>query len=114
MRMLSKFVVAGALSAIVAVAAPANAQDAAKQRFTHEGYTYVYDVKDTKTGKVISGRRYPDAVAFNLQVKGDKVSGVSGGQTVSFKVDDARGAASGAGTGGARRDGGCGVRGEVL
>ena len=40
MRMLSKFVVAGALSAIVAVAAPANAQDAAKQRFTHEGYTY--------------------------------------------------------------------------
>ena len=46
MRMLSKFVVAGALSAIVAVAAPANAQDAAKQRFTHEGYTYVYDVKD--------------------------------------------------------------------
>ena len=96
MRMLSKFVVAGALSAIVAIAAPANAQDAAKQRFTHEGYTYVYDVKDTKTGKVISGRRYPDAVAFNLQVKGDKVSGVSGGQTVSFKVDDARGAASGA------------------
>lgn len=96
MRMLSKFVVVGALSAIVAIAAPATAQEAAKQRFTHEGYTYVYDVKDTKTGKVISGRRYPDAVAFNLAVKNGKVSGVSGGQSVAFKVDEARGAAASA------------------
>ena len=94
MRMLSKFVVAGALSAIVAIAAPAQAEDSAKQRFTHEGYTYVYEVKDTKTGQVISGRRFPDAVAFNLAIKNGKVSGVSGGQSVSFKVDDARGAAS--------------------
>lgn len=93
MRMLSKFFVAGALSAIVAVAAPAHAEDAAKQRFTHEGYTYVYDVKDTKTGKVISGRRYPDAVAFNLSVKNGKVSGMSGGQSVAFNVEEARGAA---------------------
>jgi len=51
-------------------------------------------VKDTKAGKVISGRRYPDAVAFNLSVKNGKVSGVSGGQLVNFKVEDARGAAS--------------------
>ncbi len=93
MRMLSKFV----LSAVVAagaVSAPAHAEDAAKQQFTHEGYTYVYDVKDTKTGQMISGRRYPDAVAFNLSVKNGRVSGVSGGQQVSFKVEDARGAAS--------------------
>lgn len=94
MRMLSKFVVASALSAIIAVAAPAQAEEAGKQRFTHEGYTYVYEVKDTKTGKVISGRRFPDAVAFNLSIKNGKVSGVSGGQNVAFKVDEARGAAS--------------------
>ncbi|MEC3949222.1 hypothetical protein [Sphingobium sp. HWE2-09] len=94
--MLSKFIVAGALSAIVAAAAPAQAEDAAKQRFTHEGYTYVYEVKDTKTGKVISGRRFPDAVAFNLAVKNGKVSGVSGGQQVAFKVEEARGAAGAA------------------
>lgn len=94
MRMLSKFIVAGALSAIVAIAAPAQAQDEAKQRFTHEGYTYVYEVKETKTGKQISGRRFPDAVAFNLSVKNGKVSGMSGGQQVAFKVEDARGAAS--------------------
>lgn len=93
MRMLSKFVVASALSAVIATVAPAQAKEA-KQRFTHEGYTYVYQVKDTKTGKVISGRRFPDAVAFNLAVKNGRVSGVSGGQSVDFKVDEARGAAS--------------------
>lgn len=92
MRMLSKFIVAGALSAIAATAA--QAEDTAEQRFTHEGYTYVYEVKDTKTGKLISGRRYPDSVAFNLAVKNGKVSGVSGGQQVNFRVEDARGAAS--------------------
>ncbi|HAF42614.1 MAG TPA: hypothetical protein DCG90_12745 [Sphingobium sp.] len=90
--MLSKFIVAGALSAIAATAV--QAEEAPKQRFTHEGYTYVYQVKDTKGGKVISGRRFPDAVAFNLAVKNGKVSGVSGGQQVNFKVEEARGAAS--------------------
>ncbi len=93
MRMLSKFTIAGAVSAIAATAAQAG--DATpKQRFTHEGYTYVYQVKDTKTGQVISGRRYPDAVAFNLAVKNGKVSGISGGQSVAFNVEEARGAAS--------------------
>ncbi len=92
MRMLSKFIVAGVLSAIAAVT-PAAAEEAAKQRFTHEGYTYLYQVKDTKTGQVISGRRYPDAVAFNLAVKNGKVSGQSGGQNVVFGVEEARGAA---------------------
>nr|WP_062116998.1 hypothetical protein [Sphingobium sp. MI1205] len=89
--MLSKIVLTGAFGAAIAAVAPAQAEEA-KQRFTHEGYTYVYDVKDTKTGKVISGRRYPDAVAFNLTVRNGKVSGVSGGQSVAFKVEEARGA----------------------
>lgn len=93
MRMLSKFIIAGAASAIAATTAQAE-DAAARQRFTHEGYTYVYKVKDTKSGQVISGRRYPDAVAFNLAVKNGKVSGVSNGQPVAFKVDEARGAAT--------------------
>lgn len=92
MRMLSKIIVAGAFGAIAA-ATPANAEEAGKQRFTHEGYTYVYDVKETKTGQVISGRRFPDAVAFNLAVKNGRVKGVSGGQDVVFSVEEARGAA---------------------
>ena len=92
MRMLSKFMIATV--AVAAATTAAQAEDAAKQRFTHEGYTYVYQVKDTKAGKVISGRRYPDAVAFNLAVKDGKVSGVSGNQPVVFDVEEARGAAS--------------------
>jgi hypothetical protein len=91
--MLSKFVIS-ALFALGAANAPVHAEEAGKQKFTHEGYTYVYDVKDTKSGKVISGRRFPDAVAFNLAVKNGRVSGVSGGQQVSFKVEEARGAAA--------------------
>lgn len=93
MRMLSKVIIAGALSAVIAAAAPASAEEG-KKRFTHEGYTYVYAVRDTKTGQVISGRRYPDAVAFNLAVKNGKVSGTSGGVPVTFMVDEARGASS--------------------
>ena len=93
MRMLSKFVIA-TLFALGSANAPVHAGETAKQRFTHEGYTYVYAVKDTKTGKVISGRRFPDAVAFNLSVRDGKVSGVSGGQPVDFKVEEARGASS--------------------
>lgn len=91
MRMLSKFVfAAAALSAV----APAIAQDAAKERFVHEGYTYVYQVKPTKDGKVISGTRYPGATAFQLKVAGDKVKGVSGGTQVAFNVAEAKGATS--------------------
>jgi len=93
MRMLSKIVLTGAFGAAIAAIAPAQAEEG-KQRFTHEGYTYVYEVKDTKTGKLISGRRYPDAVAFNLAVKNGKVSGLSGGQPVAFKVEEARGAST--------------------
>ena len=93
MRMLSKFILTGALGTVIATIAPAHAEEG-KQRFTHEGYTYVYEVKDTKTGQQVSGRRYPDAVAFNLAIRNGKVSGVTGGQPVAFKVEEARGAAS--------------------
>jgi hypothetical protein len=92
--MLSKSVIAAVLT--VAVATPALAEDAGKQKFSHEGYTYVYKVKETKTGQVIQGRRYPDAVAFNLSVKNGKVSGVSGGKQVAFNTEEAKGAADGA------------------
>ena len=91
MRMLSKIVLA---AAAVAAAAPALAKDPAQERFVHEGYTYVYTVKPTKAGKVISGTRYPGASVFNLKVAGEKVRGTSGGSAVAFNVTEARGAAS--------------------
>ena len=93
MRMLSKFILTGATVTAAVAVVPAQAEEG-KQRFTHEGYTYVYQVKDTKAGQKISGRRYPDAVAFNLAVRKGKVSGVSGGRSVAFNVEEARGAAS--------------------
>lgn len=95
MRMLSKIILAG-LAGAAFLAAPANADEAGKERFIHEGYTYVYKVKPVKEGQMISGTRYPGATAFNLTVRNGKVSGVSGGQKVAFNVDDARGAATGA------------------
>lgn len=91
MRMLSKIVLA---AAAVSAAAPALAEGAASERFVHEGYTYVYKVKPTKQGQLISGTRYPGATAFQLKVAGEKVSGLSGGTKVAFNVADARGATS--------------------
>lgn len=92
MRMLPKSIALAALSACFIT--PALAEEAGKQRFTHEGYTYVYEVKDTKTGQIISGRRYPDAVAFNLSVRDGKVRGTSAGSAVAFDVKETHGAAS--------------------
>ena len=93
MRMLSKIVLA---AVAVSASAPVFAEAPAKERFVHEGYTYVYQVKQVKDAKVISGTRYPGATAFNLKVAGDKVKGNSGGQQVAFKVADAAGAATSA------------------
>ncbi|MGK2912005.1 MAG: hypothetical protein ACSLE1_19715 [Sphingobium sp.] len=93
MRMLSKIVLS---AAVLSAAAPVLAEAPAKERFVHEGYTYVYQVKPTKGGQVISGTRYPGATAFQLKVAGEKVKGVSGGQSVAFNVAEARGAAQSA------------------
>lgn len=90
MRMLFKIAAAGvAGSAFLAMPALA---EPGKERFVHEGYTYVYEVKDTKDGQRISGTRYPGAQAFNLKVHDGRVVGTSGGQRVAFNVEEARGA----------------------
>lgn len=95
--MLVKFFARSAFVALaVAAVAPAHAQDAGKQRFSHEGFTYVYDVKETASGKVITGKRYPGAEPFTLTVRGNGVAGVSGGQHVAFNLSEAKGAAQGA------------------
>jgi hypothetical protein len=93
--MLSKIVFA-AVPAAALFASAAVAGDAPKARFVHEGYTYVYQVKEDKGASRISGNRYPGGAAFSLVVRDGKVNGVSGGQNVAFNVDSARGAAAGA------------------
>ena len=83
-------------TATLAAVTPAYAGEPAKQSFKHDGYTYVYEVKETATGRVISGRRFPGAAPFTLTVRGNGVQGTSAGQPVNFSLADARGAARGA------------------
>lgn len=63
-----------------------------QQRFVHQGNTYVYTSKQVADRQVIDGRRYPSGSAFHLVVRGDRVTGVSGGVPVAFKTATASGA----------------------
>ena len=80
---------AAALTSTIGMAAPA------EQRFVHEGSTYVYTSTQDNGHQVIDGRRYPSGQKFHLIVRGDRVSGVSGGVPVAFKTAKASGAAGG-------------------
>lgn len=82
--------VAAALAGLVLVPAAASAADAPQQRFTRDGNTYVYRIVEKKGHTVIDGRRYPAGSAFRLTVRGDQVSGMSGGVPVAFSVADAQ------------------------
>ncbi|MGW8281042.1 hypothetical protein ACWGK7_16285 [Sphingomonas aurantiaca] len=66
-----------------------------KQSFVHEGSTYVYTTTQDGGRQVIDGRSYPSGQKFHLIVRGDRVSGVSGGVPVAFKTAEATGAAGG-------------------
>jgi hypothetical protein len=66
-----------------------------KQSFVHDGSTYVYTSTKLDGRQVIDGRRFPSGQAFHLVVKGERVSGTSGGVPVSFKTKEASGAAGG-------------------
>lgn len=81
--------VAAALTSSIGMAADA------KQSFVHEGSTYVYTSTQEGGRQVIDGRRYPSGQKFHLIVRGDRVSGVSGGVPVAFKTTEASGAAGG-------------------
>ncbi|MEG8025184.1 hypothetical protein QP162_13540 [Sphingomonas aurantiaca] len=66
-----------------------------KQSFVHEGSTYVYTTTQDGGRQVIDGRSYPSGQKFHLIVRGDRVSGMSGGVPVAFKTAEATGAAGG-------------------
>lgn len=78
--------VAAALTSTIGMAAEA------RQRFTHDGLTYVYTAKQAGDRQIIDGRRFPSGAAFHLVVRDGRVSGVSGGVPVTFKLAEARGA----------------------
>jgi hypothetical protein len=76
---------AAALLATVASAEPA----APSKSFERDGMTYVYTVSTKGERTMINGRRFPDGKRFSLTVNNGRVSGVSGGMPVSFRVADA-------------------------
>lgn len=65
-----------------------------RRTFTQNGETYVYTSHDEQGRQVITGRQYPSGTPFRLVVRGDRVSGVAGGYPVSFRTQQAAGAAS--------------------
>ncbi|HEU0044322.1 hypothetical protein [Sphingomonas sp.] len=75
-------------AALAALFIPATAfAQAAEQRFTRDGMTYVYTVTPAAKGRqVIEGHRLPSGSAFRLVVNGKRVDGMSGGQPVSFRT----------------------------
>ena len=76
-----------AATALLAAASPAFANDAAQRTFTRDGDTYT----TVNKGKyvVISGRAASGGT-FQLQVRGDHITGYSRGVPVSFTIPNAQ------------------------
>ena len=91
---MTKFIAFAAATAALFTATAATARDAdtTKESFVHNGSTYVYTTKIDGDRRVIDGRAFPAGNGFHLVVRGDMVSGTSGGVPVKFRVDSARGA----------------------
>ena len=86
---MTKTLLAAAL--VISLAAPAFAADKpAEKTFTRDGETYVYTSVAKTNRVVITGTSYPDGGSFELVVRGDNVSGISGGVPVSFTVKGAQ------------------------
>lgn len=91
MRMLSVLSILAAPAAVM-LATPAHAKPDETGSFEHDGYTYVYTVKDRGESQIIRGYRYPGGAAFSLRVRDGMVSGTSNGTPVHFSLSDAEGA----------------------
>ena len=86
---MTKIFLAAAL--IATLATPALAGDKpAEKSFSRDGKTYVYTSTIKADRVVLSGRRFPEGSAFELVVRGDQVTGVSGGEPVSFTYKNAQ------------------------
>ena len=85
-----------ALCTLALVGTAARAAEGDKS-FVHEGYTYTYTTSQDAAGRtVIDGQRLPDNKDFHLVVDNGRVAGRSGNSAVTFRVADAKGAATGA------------------
>lgn len=85
--MFKTFFAATALLAVTV--SPAFAKDGPTKTFTRDGETYTYKTVVKGDHVVISGR-HQSGGAFELNVRGDQVSGISNGVPVSFTVPGAQ------------------------
>lgn len=82
-------------AAAVALTSTIGMAQSPEQRFVHAGSTYVYTTAPSgERGTVIAGQRLPGGEAFRLIVRGDRVTGTSGGVPVAFRTTSAKGAAA--------------------
>lgn len=82
-----------ALATVVALTASSAALAAdGEHSFTRDGQTYVYTAVDKGDSVVLSGRQVTTGNAFRLVVRGDTITGESGGVPVSFHKDGAQAA----------------------
>jgi hypothetical protein len=91
--MIKKLLAATALLAVSV--SPAFAKPATKT-FTRDGESYSYSTIDKGDHIEITGRNQSSGGTFHLDVRGDEVSGVSGGVPVSFTIPGAQAKLSGA------------------
>jgi len=82
-----------ALAAVVALTATTAAVAAdGEHSFTRDGQTYVYTAVDKGDSVVLTGRQLTSGNDFRLVVRGDTISGQSGGVPVSFRKPGAQAA----------------------
>lgn len=81
------------LAATAALTLATGAFAAAPQRtFSRDGATYVYTATDLGNRVILAGREVTSGTDFRLVVRGDQVTGVSGGVPVSFRKPGAQAA----------------------
>src|SRR3954471_19583658 len=82
-KIMTKIFLTAALVASLATPALA-AEKPVEKSFSRDGQTFVYTTTAKPDRVVISGRAYPEDSSFELVVRGDHVTGVTGGTPVSF------------------------------
>ncbi|WP_423601953.1 hypothetical protein [Sphingomonas sp. MS122] len=73
------------ISAAVLLSLPVAAY-AGERSFTRDGVTYVYTSEQRGETTVISGKTLPSGSAYELTVRGKRVTGHVGGTPVSFRI----------------------------
>ena len=79
------------IALLATLATPAFAADKPVEKsFSRDGQTFVYTTTAKADSVVIAGRSYPEDSSFELVVRGDHVTGFTGGTPVSFTYKNAQ------------------------